>query len=99
VGAGSSVANIGDSHESCWARLARIRIVAEIPHNIYDVSVGTPLPTEVDRFWKADDGIKWAVLRALSETGAKITVARGAPSVPRGWQQIAGTHYVVYCFK
>jgi hypothetical protein len=98
LGPGSSVAVIGDGNSGYWARLARVRIVAEIPLNIWDSSVKKPDISDVDIFWAASAEEKAAVMRKLAETGAKVAIARDVPpgQASSGWQRIVGTAYSVY---
>ena len=98
IGPGSPVANIGDSHVAFWARLARVRIVAEIPLNLTDPAIFRPDITEVDIFWAARAEVKAAVMRKFAETGAKAVIARDVPPAPAGsgWQNIVGTPYSLY---
>jgi membrane-associated protease RseP (regulator of RpoE activity) len=80
------IASIGNSHAHFWARLARVRIVAEIPHN------------NADNFWNADDLTTSRVLETFRNTGAKAIVTNLVPGniPPSGWQQLAGTDHFVY---
>lgn len=98
MGPGTAVASIGDANQAFWARLARVRIVAEIPFDLWDPVVRKPDISDVDIFWAASAGEKAAVMRKLSETGAKAAIARDVPSGQSGlgWRQIVGTPYSVY---
>jgi 4-amino-4-deoxy-L-arabinose transferase-like glycosyltransferase len=98
LGPGSPVAGIGDSNQAYWARLGRLRIVAEIPFDVWDPVVRTPDLSDVDIFWAASAEVREAVLRKLAETGAKVAVAKDVPAGPAGlgWHRITGTPYSVY---
>ena len=98
LGPGSPVAVIGSGNQSYWARLARVRIVAEIPVDVWDPAVRTPEISDVDVFWAASAEEKASVMRKLAETGAKVAIARDVPPGPigSGWQNIVGTQYFVY---
>ena len=100
LGPGTPVAVIGDGNGAYWARLARVRIVAEIPLNVWDYLVKTPEISDVDIFWAASAEEKAVVLRKLAETGAKVAVARDVPPGPAGsgWQRVVGTPYSIYRF-
>ena len=76
---------IGHSPEAYWARLARVRIVAEIPE------------WGVENFWAADPDIKQRVLETFARTGAKVIIAERVPASPStsAWQRIAQTDYYV----
>jgi len=83
---GDKVASIGWGIRAFWARLARVRIVAEI------------FDREAPDFWMANDSVKSEVIRALVKTGAKVIVADHFPNyVPaNGWQKIGDTNYYAY---
>lgn len=58
---GDKVVSIGGTWPTYyWARLARLRVVAEID------------PREVDHFWTADHSVKSQVIKILASTGAKV---------------------------
>lgn len=101
IGPGSPVAQIGDASVAFWARLARVRIVAEIPFDVWDPALRTPDISDVDIFWAASAEEKAAVMRKFAETGAKVAIARDVPLGPAGsgWQNIVGTPYSVYRFQ
>ena len=90
IGPGSPVASIGDANIAFWARLARVRIVAEIPLDVWDLAVREPEISDVDIFWAASAEERAAVMRKLAETGAKVAIARDVPPGPAGsgWQRI-----------
>jgi hypothetical protein len=98
VAPGTPVALIGDGNEAYWARLGRVRIVAEIPFDVWDPVVRTPDVSDVDVFWAAGAEERAAVMRKFAETGAKVAIARDVPPGPAGfgWQRIIGTHYFLY---
>jgi 4-amino-4-deoxy-L-arabinose transferase-like glycosyltransferase len=95
---GDKVASIGYSHPHFWARLARVRIVAEIPDE------------NVDYFWKAKNEAQFKVIDTFAGTGAKVIVTKIRSNqispVDRqkivisdsyfDWQQIANSDYYVY---
>ncbi len=77
---GDAVALIGDARGALtWARLARLRIVAQIP------------PGDADVFWQASDPrIKGEVYRAFVKAGAKAVITTMTPPA-RGfeeWQRV-----------
>lgn len=68
-----------------WARLARVRVVAELPN------------TDSDTFGAADDSRRHEVIDTFAKTGAKILVAAHVPenvTLP-DWEQIGQTDYYV----
>lgn len=84
VAPGARVAIIGSpaAHEF-WARLARVRIIADIAD---------------DRsFWAEPAETQALVLQILARTGAEAVVSQSAPfsAVGRGWRFAAGTRYGV----
>ena len=85
---GEDVAIIGDGSDGCrWARLARVRIVAQI------------LREDVDEFWQlSDPRVKAEVYDAFARARAKAVVAEETP--PSGdladWQRLGDTHYYVH---
>lgn len=86
---GDEVGVIGYSFDSFWARLARLRIVAEVT------------PEDADAFlWQADPGKQEAVLQRFAELGVRAVVAEYFPrntTLP-GWRMIGETGYYAYLF-
>jgi hypothetical protein len=82
---GDRVAVIGYINRCGWARLARVRITAEIPHG-----------ADTD-FLLAPDSLKAAALRSMFATGVKAVIAdhRQASGCPSGWQRIQQTDFHV----
>ncbi len=80
---GAKVAFIGDGFTAYWARLARVRIVAEVPEIHGDAAT----------FRSAYPWVKDPVLRALATTPAQCVIAQDLPAsvLPDGWQQVADT--------
>lgn len=91
---GNRVAVIGDgSVEGIWARLDRVKIVAEVPH-------GLETGDSADAFWGSGPEGQQAVLNALKSTGAKAAVAEMPPKVlPLGWVPVGSTGRAVYFFR
>lgn len=82
---GDKVAFIGDGTGAFWARLAKLRIIAEI----MDSNHGS------QQFWKAPEEMKRTVYETFSRTQAKLIVS-SCPSAPSiGWKPIRGSSY---CF-
>jgi len=85
---GEDVALIGDGSDGCrWARLARVRIVAQI------------LREDVDDFWRLPDPrAKAEVYDGFARFGAKAVVAEQTP--PSGdladWQRLGDTYCYVH---
>ncbi|HEY0079950.1 MAG TPA: hypothetical protein VGB73_15165 [Pyrinomonadaceae bacterium] len=96
---GERVGSIGDAIYSSWPRLARLRVVAEIPYVVKGVQ---DEPTgEVEKFWSADDATKARVVEAFKETGARAIVARRIPlgASTTGWHRIGETKHYVYFIR
>jgi hypothetical protein len=84
---GHEVAVIGNGQAaSLWARLARLRIVAELPWQ------------EEKKFWEADAQVKQRVIDALMSTGVNAIVADNALANHSmdGWRRIGDTNRSVY---
>jgi 4-amino-4-deoxy-L-arabinose transferase-like glycosyltransferase len=83
IRSGDEVAFIGDSFAAYWARLARVRIVAEI------------VPEDADTFWAADITAKGRIINAFRHTNAAIIVTDHIPtfSSPGEWRRIEHTDY------
>ena len=83
---GDQVGFIGYSYSAYWARLARLKIIAEIH------------PEDIRAFWKADPEHREKALEAFAEAGADAVVAEpiGGESLPAGWQPIGETGYLIY---
>jgi hypothetical protein len=86
VRSGDQVASLGTSFDAFWARLARVKIVAEIPNR------------HVADFWAANNSIKSQVLKTFATAGAKVIVARNVPSFvcTSDWKRIGNSGYHAY---
>jgi 4-amino-4-deoxy-L-arabinose transferase-like glycosyltransferase len=84
---GEEVALIGDSSDGCrWARMARVRIVAQI------------LREDTDSWWASDPRVKAEVYDAFARAGAKAVVAEEIPHSGgfADWQRLGDTRYFVH---
>lgn len=86
---GDRVAHLG-LREYYWARLAKVKIVAEIPKE--------------DEFWTEDAAVRNKVLETVEKTGAKAIVQKAGLDIPdgaltEGWRKISNTDSYVYLFK
>jgi hypothetical protein len=84
---GENVAIIGDSSDGCrWARMARVRIVAQV------------LREDVPSFWRLAPSVQSDVYEAFVKAGAKAVVAE--KTTPSGgvadWQRLGNTDYFVH---
>jgi len=87
---GDEVAVIGYAQAaSRWARLARLRITAELPWQ------------DEQMFWEGDSQAQSRVIDTFMGTGVKAIVAENAPSggPTAGWQRIVDTKRYVYLFS
>jgi hypothetical protein len=89
------VAVIGDGASAYWARLAKLRIVAEIMDTNMDRN--TDMNQGSKQFWNAPEEARQNVYNLLAQTHAKLVVTPCPPCPPAalGWKQIAGTTYCV----
>ncbi len=83
------VASVGNTMLAAWPRLARVRVVAEIP-----AAPGG----EAEKFWAVDELTRAQALAAIAGTGARVVVAEAAPSwaIQENWQRLGNTTYLIY---
>lgn len=86
---GDAVGFIGYAYTEAWARLARLRIVAEIHWH------------DKDRFWTAPAAVKAEVIRAFAGSGAAALIAEpmATGEVPTGWRGVGDTGYLIYWLR
>jgi hypothetical protein len=85
--AGDPVAVIGSGAIEYWARLDRLKIVAE---------VYAPGPSNLP-FWGATPARRETVYDCLRRAGAKVVVAWSPPTGKEpGWERIGNTNYYAY---
>lgn len=83
---GDAVAASGRELAPAWARLARVRIVAEIQDR-------------ANHSWVSDPAERMRVTQLLSRIGAKGVVAKGPPGGPgEPWRPVGSTGYYVLVF-
>ena len=91
---GERVATIGNTMFAAWPRLARVRVVAELPE--------AP-PGNIEKFWSGEDQIRELALAAFAQTGARVVVADAIPQWALGkatnWQRIGNTDHYVYFLR
>ena len=85
---GDKVGVIGYAYDSFWARLARVRIVAEM------------LEADADDFWRGDEALRQSVLQAFANTGVDAVVAEYVPDYAglHDWHQVENSNYYIYVF-
>ena len=105
LASGDPIACIGYCFDMYWARLARLRIIAEVPdENTMDNAAKGPVRTSMTtpalEFWSENSGVRDRVLTALAKTGAKAVVAVRPPDDAdlHGWTRIGQTNYSVRLF-
>jgi hypothetical protein len=83
---GDEVAVIGYGFSSFWARLARVRIVAEMPSS------------EAGPFWTGDRGLQREVIEAFASAGAQAIVAEHVPSYASlaDWHRVGDSDHYIY---
>jgi hypothetical protein len=89
---GDRIAYVGLPVAAYWARLAGVRIVAEVPFSFepkrnlsHEQRIAS---SEVDAFWHADQAQQRCVLDAFARAGSAYVVADMVPS----WAGTAGWH-------
>jgi hypothetical protein len=89
VSTGGRIGVIGDGFNSFWARLAHVRIVAEM------------LDVDADGFWLGDQALRQNVLQAFASTGVDAVVAEDVPGYAglQGWHQVENSNYYIYVFR
>ena len=85
---GDKVGVIGYAYDSFWARLARVKIVAEM------------LEADAIDLWRGDETLQQSVLQSFSGTGAIAVVAENVPDYAqmKGWHQVGNSNYYIYVF-
>jgi 4-amino-4-deoxy-L-arabinose transferase-like glycosyltransferase len=70
-----------------WARVARVKIVAEI--------------LDADVFWARNAAVQSEILKKIEDTGAKVIVQKPGIKIPdsaSSWQKVGNTDYYAYFF-
>jgi hypothetical protein len=83
VRAGERVAVFGYAFTSFWARLARVRVAAEM------------LPNDAELFWSTDAATRDEILRVLAGNGVRAVVAEYVPATAdtTGWRQVGRSNF------
>jgi hypothetical protein len=86
---GDRVGVIGYGYDSFWARLARVRIVAEM------------LEADADGLWRGDQALRQSVLQAFAKAGVDAVVAEYVPGYAglHDWHQVGNSNYYIYVFR
>ena len=85
---GDKVAVIGYAFDSFWARLARVKIVAEM------------LVSDAPQFWFGDATLQKEAIQAFESTGARAIVAEDVPDqvLSSAWHRVGNTNVFIYPF-
>jgi hypothetical protein len=85
---GDTVGVIGYAYDSYWARLARVKIVAEM------------LDADSEDLWRTDDAQQQAVLQAFASAGVRAVVAEYVPQHAHvlNWHQVGRSNFYIYTF-
>jgi hypothetical protein len=83
---GTKIVYLGDSWAATWARLAKVRIVAEV------------VPADLPEFWAVFPSKRDEILSALKSTSARVVIADAPPrwAELQGWQRLGSTQFYVY---
>jgi hypothetical protein len=83
---GDAVAGIGYGAPAYWARLARVRIVAEL----FGENLGFSLVPGIEDVVQPDGSLTPEILKAFAATGARFVIARRPPEnvIQHGWKPL-----------
>ncbi len=86
---GDKVGVIGYAYDSFWARLAGVKIVAEM------------LEADAEDLWRGDDALERSILLSFAGAGVKAVVAENVPPYAHltDWQQVGNSNYYIYIFS
>jgi len=85
---GDKVGVIGYAYDSFWARLAGVKIVAEM------------LEADAIDLWQGDDTLQKSVLESFGKAGVQAVVAEYVPTDAQltEWHQVGNSSYFIYVF-
>jgi len=83
---GDKVGVIGYAYDSFWARLARVKIVAEL------------LEADATTFWYGNETLRQEVLQSFAEASVEAVVAEYVPEdiILTGWHRVDETNFYIY---
>jgi hypothetical protein len=86
---GDKVGVIGYAYDSFWARLSRVKIVAEM------------LETDAGDLWRGDESLQQDVLEAFASTDVRAVVAEYVPAYAQlnDWYRVENSNYFIYFFE
>ncbi len=85
---GDKVGVIGYAYEAYWARLAKVRITAEM------------LDADAAELWDGDSAVRQSVLQAFANSGVDAVVAEYVPGYVdlHDWHQVENSNFYIYVF-
>ncbi len=88
VGPGDKVGVIGYAYDSFWARLAHVKIVAEMPE------------TDALDLWDGDEALQQSLLQSFEGAGVKAVIAEYVPADAqlKNWHRVGNSNYYIYVF-
>jgi 4-amino-4-deoxy-L-arabinose transferase-like glycosyltransferase len=86
---GDRVGVIGYAYDSFWARLARVKIVAEM------------LEADASDLWRGNEAMHQGVLQSFADAGVQAVIAEYVPGDANltNWHQVGGSNYFIYLFS
>jgi hypothetical protein len=83
---GDKVGVIGYAYDSFWARLARLKIAAEM------------LESDATEFWRGNEALRQGVLQSFAKASVKAVVAEYVPEdvMLTGWHRVDETNFYIY---
>jgi hypothetical protein len=86
---GDKVGVIGYGYDSFWARLARVKIVAEL------------LDKDAVDLWYADEELWQSVLKSFADIGVSAVVAEYVPGdvYMNNWHRVGNSNYFIFRFE
>jgi hypothetical protein len=89
---GDLVARVGGLHRVEWARLLRVRVIAEIPRD------------QAEIFWSSDPTVQSSVIESFRKAGASAVVAEQIPPAEvfapsKEWQKVGNGNFYIYFMK
>lgn len=89
MGQGNKVGVIGYAYDSFWARLARVKIAAEM----FEAQA-------INDLWRGDNTLRYSVLQAFTDAGMDAVVAEYVPGDVRldDWHQVGNSSFYIFVF-
>jgi hypothetical protein len=89
ISPGDRVGVIGYAYDSFWARLAGVKIVAEMSEEAADL------------LWSGDETLQKSILQSFAKAGADAVIAEYVPPAVKlqDWHQVGESSYFIYHFE